>query len=207
MARPVHRSRLPYIEPTVVQVKNEKNTLLQQELFAPILPILPVKSLDEAIRIANGVCSTPLAIYPFGTDAEMNAVLDQTRSGGASLNDCLVHDTMHDLPFGGVGESGYGAYHGVDSFDGFTHRRSITKTPRWNIEWIQQLRYPPSTKDKHALFLARTVHRPFFNINGMHFDFVPFRLVVRHWKTLLVFAVGFFSSGCAASAARPVLMV
>lgn len=120
-----------FIEPTVVQVSSPNDSMLVDESFGPLIPILPVKDLDSAIRIANEVSVTPLGLYPFGTNKETKRILDETRSGGASVNDAFFHASIPTLPFGGVGESGQGSYRGRSSFECFTHRRSIVKTPGW----------------------------------------------------------------------------
>ena len=129
-----------FIEPTVVQVDSENDPLLVDESFGPLIPILPVKDLDTAIRIANDVSGTPLGIYPFGNKAETNRVLDETRSGGATVNDGFFHASVPTLPFGGVGESGQGSYRGRASFEAFTHRRTVVETPGW-MESLLAARY------------------------------------------------------------------
>ncbi|TKA38416.1 hypothetical protein B0A54_10707 [Friedmanniomyces endolithicus] len=90
-------------EPTVVQVESADDPLLQVESFGPLIPILAVQDLDEAIRIANDTDATPLAMYAFGSKADNAKVLAETRSGGATLNDAMFHASMPTLPFGGVG--------------------------------------------------------------------------------------------------------
>ncbi|KAK4552577.1 Hexadecenal dehydrogenase [Recurvomyces mirabilis] len=136
-----------FIEPTVIQVESAEDSLLVDESFGPLIPILPVQDLDEAIRLANEIHSTPLALYTFGTKAENARVLSQTRSGGASMNDSLFHASLPTLAFGGVGDSGSGAYRGKASFDTFTHCRSVTTTPGW-MEGMLSVRYPPYTDKK-----------------------------------------------------------
>ena len=131
-----------YIEPTLIQVDSSKDSLLIDESFGPLMPILPVDNLDEAIRIANTVHATPLGLYPFGTKAETERCLREIRSGGASVNDGFMHGSLPTLAFGGIGDSGQGAYRGQASFDCFTHRRSITTTPSW-MEGMMSVRYPP----------------------------------------------------------------
>jgi beta-apo-4'-carotenal oxygenase len=131
-----------FIEPTVILVSDAKDSLLVDESFGPLIPILPVENLDEAIRIANEIHETPLGVYAFGTKAETDKILDGTRSGGASVNDGFFHGIIPNLPFGGVGDSGTGAYRGKASFDCFTHQRSVTYTPSW-MEGLLSVRYPP----------------------------------------------------------------
>ena len=129
-----------FIEPTVVQVSSPDDALLAEESFGPLMPILPFKNLDSAIRIANDVSGTPLGVYPFGNKKETKQVLDQTRSGGATVNDGFYHASIPTLPFGGVGESGQGAYRGRASFECFTHRRTVVETPGW-MEGLLKVRY------------------------------------------------------------------
>ena len=128
-----------FIEPTVVQVTSEKDSMLADESFGPLIPLLPFKDLDTAIRIANEVSKTPLGVYPFGTKSETNRILHETRSGGASVNDGFYHCTIPTIPFGGVGDSGQGAYRGRASFDCFSHRRTVVTTPGW-VEKLLDIR-------------------------------------------------------------------
>jgi len=154
-----------FIEPTVVQVDSMEDSLIKDESFGPLLPILPVTDLDEAIRIANEVHATPLGLYPFGTKAEMEKVLSQTRSGGATLNDGFFHASIPTLAFGGVGDSGQGAYRGKASFEVFTHRRSVTTTPGW-MEGMLDIRYPPYNAKKLAKVLGMNEMKPNFDRDG-----------------------------------------
>lgn len=131
-----------FIEPTVIQIDDIKDSLMVEESFGPLIPIFPVDNLDQAIKIAGQVHSTPLGLYPFGNKKETDQVLRELRSGGASVNDAYFHGSIPTLAFGGVGDSGQGAYRGKASFDCFTHRRSITTTPGW-MESLISIRYPP----------------------------------------------------------------
>jgi beta-apo-4'-carotenal oxygenase len=133
-----------FLELTVVQVNDTSDPLVAEEHFGPIMVLLAVDDIDHAIRIANEVDPTPLAAYPFGNKAETDKVLSRLRSGGASVNDTIFHASNPVVPFGGVGDSGQGAYRGRASFDTFTHRRSITSTPGW-AERLLAARYPPYT--------------------------------------------------------------
>ncbi|OAL63160.1 aldehyde dehydrogenase [Trichophyton rubrum] len=153
-----------FIEPTVVLVDSTEDSLITEESFGPIITLLPVSNLDEAIRIANDVDGTPLALYPFGSKEETAKVLSSVRSGGASVNDSYMHVSVANLPFGGVGESGTGCYHGRSSFDAFTHQRSITSTPGW-VERILSIRYPPYI-GKLGKYKAASLKSPNFNRAG-----------------------------------------
>ncbi len=131
-----------YIEPTMIQVDSLQDSLIVDETFGPLMPILPVDDLDTAIRIATQVHATPLGLYPFGNQTETDRMLAEIRSGGASVNDGFMHGCLPTLAFGGVGDSGQGAYRGQSSFECFSHRRSITTTPGW-MEGMMSVRYPP----------------------------------------------------------------
>lgn len=152
-----------FMEPTVVQVSDPSDSLLTDESFGPLIPILPVKDLDTAIRYANEISVTPLGIYPFGSKAETDRVLRETRSGGATVNDGYYHGSIPTLPFGGVGESGQGAYRGRASFDCFTHRRTVVSTPNWMdallaVRWV--LDRAPITTSRLRL-TSKTRYPPF----------------------------------------------
>ncbi|EAW10774.1 hexadecenal dehydrogenase [Aspergillus clavatus NRRL 1] len=151
-----------FIEPTLVQVDSPDDSLIIQESFGPLIPILPVDNLDEAVNIANGIQSTPLGVYPFGNKADTEKILALTRSGGAAVNDAALH--IPTLAFGGVGESGYGAYRGRASFDAFVHRRPITTSPSW-LEAILAIRYPPYA-GKLSKLKATSTLAPDFDRNG-----------------------------------------
>jgi beta-apo-4'-carotenal oxygenase len=154
-----------FFETTVVQVDSADDPLLKDESFGPLIPILPVQDLDEAIRTANKIQSTPLGIYPFGSKKDTDRILSETRSGGASVNDAFFHASIPTLPFGGVGESGQGSYRGKASFECFTHRRSITTTPSW-IEGMLDIRYPPFTAAKFKKLRNMTDLKPGFDRRG-----------------------------------------
>ena len=99
--------------------------LMQREIFGPILPLRGYRSLDEVIMAVNAG-DRPLAVYPFSHDtAVIQRVLDQVMSGGVSVNDALMHVGQHDLPFGGVGPSGMGHYHGREGFETFSKLRPV----------------------------------------------------------------------------------
>ena len=154
-----------FIEPTVIQVSSPTDSLIVDESFGPFLPILPVENLDEAIRIANDVHATPLGAYPFGSKADIEKVLSQTRSGGATANDGFFHASIPTMPFGGVGDSGQGAYRGKASFEVFTHRRSVVQTPTW-MESLLAMRYPPFTAKKLKQVLSMGAMKPDFDREG-----------------------------------------
>ncbi|KAJ5679654.1 Beta-apo-4'-carotenal oxygenase [Penicillium macrosclerotiorum] len=163
-----------FIEPTVIQVDSVEDSLCVEESFGPFITILPVEDLDEAINLANGVQSTPLGLYPFGSKADINKILSSTRSGGVSCNDAALH--IPTLPFGGVGESGNGAYRGRSSFDVWVHRRPITSSPSW-LESILAIRYPPYA-GKLSKFKAASALIPDFDRSGRKVTFGWLRYIL-----------------------------
>ncbi|KAF7946252.1 hypothetical protein EAE96_009254 [Botrytis aclada] len=154
-----------FIAPTVVLVDSPNDSMLVDESFGPLIPILPVDSLDEAINIAHDIHSTPLGFYPFGTKEETDKMLGSITSGGATVNDAFFHGSIQTLPFGGVGTSGTGCYRGQQSFLAFTHLRSVVTTPSW-IEKMLNVRYPPYTDAKLAQFLKSSRQKPNFDREG-----------------------------------------
>jgi len=133
---PTHRR----IEPTVVDVQDPDDPLMQQELFGPILPLLATASLDEALRFINQR-PKPLALYLFsGSQQAQRQTLQSTSSGTVSFNDVIVQAGDANLPFGGVGASGMGSYHGEAGFRTFSHQRTVVHRHFWGDI---PLRYPP----------------------------------------------------------------
>jgi aldehyde dehydrogenase (NAD+) len=129
-----------YIAPTVLRNVKRDSAVMQDEIFGPILPVLKVRDVDEAISIVNEG-EKPLALYVFTDEsATEDSVLERTSSGGACVNGTIVHISDARLPFGGVGPSGMGAYHGRHTFETFCHRKSVmTRGFRFDIK----LMYPP----------------------------------------------------------------
>ena len=104
---------------------------MQQEIFGPVLPVLTYENLDEAIRSIND-CPRPLALYIFSSDkAAIRRVQQRCRFGGGCVNDVVIHLATSSMGFGGVGESGMGAYHGKTGFETFSHLRSIVDKKTW----------------------------------------------------------------------------
>jgi len=137
-----------YIAPTVIDNVSLDDALMQDEIFGPLLPIIAYETLSEAIDIVNAR-PTPLALYFFSSDKEkQERILKETSSGGVCINDAVVHFASHLLPFGGVGESGMGRYHGKASFDTFSHFRSVVKN---TLKIDIPLRYLPYGRLKLAL--------------------------------------------------------
>ncbi len=134
-----------YIAPTVLTNVDPSSPAMSDEIFGPILPVLKVSGVDAAISFVNGR-PKPLALYIFTSDDHVSKeLLGRTSSGGATVNHTMLHFAVSDLPFGGVGESGMGAYHGRASFDTFTHRKSVLRKP-FMID--PSIMYPPYDESK-----------------------------------------------------------
>ncbi len=119
-----------FISPTVVVNVTPDMPLMQEELFGPVLPVLTYRTLDEALALINRL-DPPLALYAFGEDkAALERIKRSTQSGGMVVNGTVIHLTNPHLPFGGVGASGMGNYHGVHGFRTFSHQRAILTEPR-----------------------------------------------------------------------------
>ena len=119
-----------FIEPTLLDEVAVDSAVMREEIFGPVLPMVEIGSLDEAISFINER-EKPLALYLFAEQSDAKRVIAQTSSGGACINDCIMHIANEKLPFGGVGNSGMGRYHGRDSLYSFSHRRSVVSTPTW----------------------------------------------------------------------------
>ena len=136
------------ISPTLIKIENRNDQLMKEELFGPLLPILCIKNLDEAISDFKSL-PKPLALYLFGgKEKEQKKILSMTSSGGICFNDVVLQAGIPELPFGGVGSSGMGKYHGKAGFDNFTHYKSILKRPFW---LDLNFRYPPYKLDLSLL--------------------------------------------------------
>jgi len=140
-----------FIEPTILTDVSPDAPVMQDEIFGPILPVIEYDHLDEAIHFIQRR-PKPLALYIFTNNSAVEkTILSRTSSGGSCVNDTLVHLTSPDLPFGGVGNSGMGSYHGKSSFDTFSHHKSVLK--RSNI-MDPDIRYAPY---KNKLSLVKKI--------------------------------------------------
>lgn len=126
-------ARAHTLAPTVVLDATEDMGVLSEEIFGPVLPIVTYRDIDEAVtRVNSG--PRPLALYYFGgSGEERRKVLERTTSGNVTINDTLLHYAQDDLPFGGVGFSGMGAYHGIEGFKSLSHAKGIFEQSRWNF--------------------------------------------------------------------------
>ncbi len=129
-----------FIAPTVIDNVSADDPIMQEEIFGPLLPVIAYDDIEEAVAFVNGR-PRPLALYVFSRDrALQDRVLSATSSGGAAVNDVVIQETIAGLPFGGIGDSGMGRYHGRAGFDTFSHQRSIVRN---GFFFDIFLRYPP----------------------------------------------------------------
>lgn len=133
------------LKPTVMDNVTEEDPIMQEEIFAPIMPIIPFTALKEELDKLSKK-EKPLALYYFSTDIEkQDEVMSYAHFGGGCVNDCILHLTEEKLPFGGVGTSGMGSYHGRKTFDTFTHYKSVlVNNSRFDIP----LKFMPYTRRK-----------------------------------------------------------
>jgi coniferyl-aldehyde dehydrogenase len=143
--------------PILISNVNDGMRIMQEEIFGPILPIATYASIDTAIQYIN-LHDRPLALYYFDhSRSRVRHVLERTTSGGATINDCIFHLSENNLPFGGVGASGMGAYHGLDGLNTFSHRKGVLRMDG-SVSWSFALFLkPPYTKwsDRIISFLLR----------------------------------------------------
>lgn len=160
-----------YIEPTVITDVKVTDPIMTEEIFGPILPIVNVKNAYEAISFINSR-EKPLALYIFSKDKKLiELIMENTSSGGVCVNDVMMQFCVQSLPFGGVGNSGMGRYHGKASFDTFSHKRScLWKSYNTIIDRITSMRYPPYNESKLSFlkFLLKS-RKSLSNKYFMHF--------------------------------------
>lgn len=129
-----------FISPTIIDELSPEAPVMQEEIFGPILPVFTFSSKEEALSLINRH-PDPLSFYVFtGSKKKEEEWLSAVQFGAGCVNNTAMQFTNHHLPFGGVGQSGIGAYHGKNSFDVFTHRKSVMKTPTW---FDPAIKYPP----------------------------------------------------------------
>ncbi|XP_011813680.1 PREDICTED: fatty aldehyde dehydrogenase isoform X1 [Colobus angolensis palliatus] len=186
-----------YIAPTVLTDVDPKTKVMQEEIFGPILPIVPVKNVDEAIDFINER-EKPLALYVFSHNHKLiKRMIAETSSGGVTGNDVIMHFTLNSLPFGGVGSSGMGAYHGKHSFDTFSHQRPcLLKSLK--REGANKLRYPPNSQSKvdwGKFFLLKRFNKEKYGLLLLTFLGIVAAVLVKKYqavlrrKALLIFLV------------------
>ena len=119
-----------FIEPTLLDEVSVDSAVMREEIFGPILPMIEIDGVDEAIEFINDR-EKPLALYAFAEERVAHRIFELTSSGGGCINDTIMHVASENVPFGGVGNSGMGRYHGRDSLYAFSHRRAVVVTPTW----------------------------------------------------------------------------
>jgi aldehyde dehydrogenase (NAD+) len=117
-----------YIEPTLLDNVSVDSAVMREEIFGPVLPMIDIDSVEQAVEFINDR-EKPLALYVFADKRTAEYVIGHTSSGGACINDVIMHIANEKMPFGGVGNSGMGRYHGRDSLYAFSHRRAMLTTP------------------------------------------------------------------------------
>lgn len=137
------RSRAHTLAPTVVIGATDQMRIMQEEIFGPVLPVIAYRDLDDAIAYVNER-PRPLALYYFGSNSDrQRKVLALTTSGNVTVNNTLMHHAQEDLPFGGVGPSGIGAYHGIEGFKTLSHAKGIFQQGRWNLSGLLRPPFGP----------------------------------------------------------------
>jgi coniferyl-aldehyde dehydrogenase len=143
------------LAPTVLVGVNDSMAIMKEEIFGPVLPIEAYDSLDQAIGKINAR-PRPLSLYMFGGDAAARRrVLERTAAGGVTIDDTLLHFSNENLPFGGIGASGIGAYHGERGFLTFSHQKAVFVQPRLSFTWL--LRPPYGKRFERVLGLLKKI--------------------------------------------------
>lgn len=160
-----------YIQPTILNDVKPNDIVMQEEIFGPILPIMTIHSVHEFIDFVNAR-EKPLAMYLFSKNKkDVELILGNTSAGGVTVNDSLMHAAVETLPFGGVGNSGMGSYHGKKTFETFVHKKSVLKKNFLSIlEKMQFMRYPPYTDLKVTLINAFVTKRK--GISTKHLPYI-----------------------------------
>lgn len=139
--------------PTVVTDVEISDSLLSEELFGPVCPVIKADYVTAYKQISK--MPHPLGLYIFSSSqAEIDEILRNTISGGVTINDCMIHASVPNAPFGGVGSSGMGAYHGVYGFKAFTHMRTVVALPMW-LDGLMKVRYPPFSNENVKKVLVK----------------------------------------------------
>ena len=136
---------------TILKGVTDDMKAMQEEIFGPVLPVKTYANIDDAIDYVN-TNDRPLGLYYFGEDSgEREKVLTKTISGGVTVNDVIFHVSMEDLPFGGVGPSGMGSYHGVEGFREFSHARSVYTQPKIDVAKLGGFKPPYGAATEKAV--------------------------------------------------------
>ncbi|KAJ8916810.1 hypothetical protein NQ315_005817 [Exocentrus adspersus] len=172
-----YNSSARIISPTILINVSPDDPVMTEEIFGPILPIIIIKNAEEAIHFINAR-EKPLALYIFAKDKSIqNLFLNNTSSGGVAINDTVTHLITENLPFGGVGESGMGSYHGKEGFETFSHQKSVLVKDLTDLtEMTLSVRYPPYSDIKISVLNFLLKKR-----GGVSFGFL---------KNCLIFSAG-----------------
>jgi acyl-CoA reductase-like NAD-dependent aldehyde dehydrogenase len=151
-----------FIEPTALTEISASDPLVSNELFAPILPIVKYKDFSTSMRLLKELSPTPLAFYVFSEDLqEAQKYVDSVLAGSAAINDVMAQVAPTSLPFGGVGNSGYGAYRGKSSIEIFSHRQTVVTVPTVPaFEAMLEWRYPYSESIQTVEFVKTAMQAP-----------------------------------------------
>jgi len=137
-----------YVAPTIIENPDLNSPLMQEEIFGPILPVMTYDKFDDVVKFINQR-PKPLALYLFSTNSKLkDEIVERTSSGATVINDVVVHNVIDTLPFGGVGNSGMGAYNGKFTFDTFSHNKTVFIKPTWIDPFA---RYPPYDNTKISI--------------------------------------------------------
>lgn len=162
-----------YIAPTIIVDVTMNDPVMQDEIFGPILPIINVENAHDAIKLINSR-DKPLSMYIFSNNkVTRDLIISNTSCGGICVNDTMGHFAVESLPFGGVGPSGMGAYHGKHGYDTFTHKKScLVKNFSAVGEKLASSRYPPYSDSKLSFLTTLLKKRP-----GVSLKFLPYALI------------------------------
>lgn len=166
-----HDESIKYIAPTVITDVKITDPIMQEEIFGPLLPVITVEGPDEAVDIINSK-DKPLTLNVYSKNTQViRKLLDNTSSGSACVNDSIVNLSIDALPFGGIGKSGMGAYHGKYSFDTFSHKKAVL-IRNYSVlgEKLGMARYPPYSIENVKYLRKLLKKRP--NIIPPHMDYV-----------------------------------
>lgn len=131
------------------------DSTMQQEIFGPLLPYITYDTIDQALDVARQMSDTALGAYVFTEDkAEQLAVLEGTRSGGFCINEAFMNSVMMSMPFGGVGQSGMGAYRGRYSIESFLHKRPVVDNKGGWVDWLLAFRFPPFLDKNYRMVMT-----------------------------------------------------
>uniref|UniRef100_A0A667XGG0 Aldehyde dehydrogenase n=1 Tax=Myripristis murdjan TaxID=586833 RepID=A0A667XGG0_9TELE len=182
-----------YIAPTVLKDVPPQSRLMQEEIFGPLLPIVTVSDMDDAIRFINER-EKPLALYIFCSDKKaVKRMIDETTSGGVTVNDVMMHCALSSLPFGGVGQSGMGRYHGRHTFDQLSHQRACLLRSL-GMESVNLARYPP--QDRHRARRARLALRsPMIDFSKRTFVWAVTATVIAFGLAIALLVILLIASG------------